>query len=163
MYLVTLKLVSVVPGSIFIELYQVVAIFIALKSLVKFVSNLPKKNSPSDFCPSSVRPNILSPFHPAFSLSTLPNCTLVLYMTQFVMRRCNEVHARCIRSNAGVPNFASYATVTKLLGIKTAKEELHAFGRTRPDTRLPQLRAGGQGPYLRSLDHLGRSSEVGKK
>ena len=31
---------------------------------------------------------------------------------------------------------------------------------TRPDTRLPQSRAGGQGPYLRSLDHLGRSSEV---
>ena len=31
---------------------------------------------------------------------------------------------------------------------------------TRPDKRLPQSRAGGQGPYLRSLDHLGRSSEV---
>ena len=30
---------------------------------------------------------------------------------------------------------------------------------TRPDTRLPQSRAGGQGLYLRSLDHLGRSSE----
>ena len=29
-----------------------------------------------------------------------------------------------------------------------------------PDTRLPKLRADGQGPYLRSLDHLGRSSEV---
>ena len=32
--------------------------------------------------------------------------------------------------------------------------------RTRPDTRLPQSRAGGQGPYLRSLDDLGRSSEA---
>ena len=32
--------------------------------------------------------------------------------------------------------------------------------RTRPDTRLPQSRAGGQGPYLRSLDHLGRSTEA---
>ena len=31
---------------------------------------------------------------------------------------------------------------------------------TRPDTRLRKSRAGGQGPYLRSLDHLGRSSEV---
>ena len=31
---------------------------------------------------------------------------------------------------------------------------------TRPDTWLLQLRAGGQGPYLRSLDHLGRSSEA---
>ena len=31
--------------------------------------------------------------------------------------------------------------------------------RTRPDTRLPQSRAGGQGPYLRSLDRLGRISE----
>ena len=34
---------------------------------------------------------------------------------------------------------------------------------TRPDTTLPKSRAGGQGPYLRSLDHLGRSSEVQKK
>ena len=32
--------------------------------------------------------------------------------------------------------------------------------KTRPDTRLPKSRAGGQGPYLRSLDHLGWSSEV---
>ena len=30
----------------------------------------------------------------------------------------------------------------------------------RQDTRLPKLHAGGQGPYLRSLDHLGRSGEV---
>ena len=27
----------------------------------------------------------------------------------------------------------------------------------RPDTRLPKSRAGGQGPYLRSVEHLGRS------
>ena len=26
--------------------------------------------------------------------------------------------------------------------------------KTRPDTRLPQSRAGGQGPYLRSLEHM---------
>ena len=32
--------------------------------------------------------------------------------------------------------------------------------KTRPDTRLPQSRGGGQGPYLRSLHHLGRSSEA---
>jgi len=31
---------------------------------------------------------------------------------------------------------------------------------TRPDTRIPQSRVGGQGLYLRSLDHLGRSSEA---
>ena len=30
--------------------------------------------------------------------------------------------------------------------------------KTRPDTGLPQSRAGGQGLFLRSLDHLGRSS-----
>ena len=35
--------------------------------------------------------------------------------------------------------------------------------RTRPDTRLPKSRAGGQGPYLKSLDHLGSSSGVKKK
>ena len=32
--------------------------------------------------------------------------------------------------------------------------------KTRPDTRLPQSRAGGQGLYLRSLNHLGRSGEA---
>ena len=32
--------------------------------------------------------------------------------------------------------------------------------RTRPDTRLPQSRAGGQGLYLRSLNHLERNSET---
>ena len=31
--------------------------------------------------------------------------------------------------------------------------------RTRPDTRLPKSRACGQGPYLRSPDHLDRSRE----
>ena len=31
---------------------------------------------------------------------------------------------------------------------------------TRPDTQLPQSRAGGQGPRARSLDYLGRSSEA---
>ena len=31
---------------------------------------------------------------------------------------------------------------------------------TRLDTRLTQSRAGGQWPYLRSFDHLGRSSEA---
>ena len=31
---------------------------------------------------------------------------------------------------------------------------------TRPDTQLPKSRAGGQGPYLRPLHHLGRSSEA---
>ena len=36
------------------------------------------------------------------------------------------------------------------------------FEKTRPDTRLPQSLAGGQGQFLRSLDHLGRSSEVKK-
>ena len=29
--------------------------------------------------------------------------------------------------------------------------------KTRPDTRLPQSRAGGQGPYLGSVEQLGRS------
>ena len=32
--------------------------------------------------------------------------------------------------------------------------------KTRPDTRLTQPHAGGQGPCLRSLRHLGRSSEA---
>ena len=32
--------------------------------------------------------------------------------------------------------------------------------KTRPDTRLPQSRLGGQGLCLMSLVHLGRSSEA---
>ena len=32
--------------------------------------------------------------------------------------------------------------------------------KTRPDTRLPKSRGGGQGPYLRPLYHLGRSSKA---
>ena len=32
--------------------------------------------------------------------------------------------------------------------------------KTRPDTRLPKLRVGGQGLNLRSLDHLNKNSEV---
>ena len=35
--------------------------------------------------------------------------------------------------------------------------------RSRPDTRLSQSRAGGQGPYLRSLDHFGRSIQAKDK
>ena len=38
--------------------------------------------------------------------------------------------------------------------------EKFSFRKTRPDTRLPQSRASGQGPQLRSPDHLGRSSEA---
>ena len=34
---------------------------------------------------------------------------------------------------------------------------------TRPDTRLPQSGAGGQGLFLRSLDHLGRSEAKERK
>ena len=45
------------------------------------------------------------------------------------------------------------------IGDKDISKKLCDEG-TRPDTRLPKSRAGGQGPYLRSPDHLGRSSEV---
>ena len=48
-----------------------------------------------------------------------------------------------------------YFQLTQLKMIWTLK-----WNETRPDTRLPQSRVGGQGPYLRSLDHLGRSSKA---
>ena len=41
-------------------------------------------------------------------------------------------------------------------GVESRRTQI----KTRPDTRLPKLRAGGQGPYLGSLDHLGNSSDV---
>ena len=34
------------------------------------------------------------------------------------------------------------------------------YWKTRPDTRLPQSHAGGQGPYLRSVGRLGRSGKA---
>ena len=47
--------------------------------------------------------------------------------------------------------------------VSSGREKLRIkaiFNITRLDTRLPKLRAGGQGLYLRSPDHLGRSREV---
>ena len=52
--------------------------------------------------------------------------------------------------------------------IKRKPQKLHEkilhhhlnASKTRPDTRLPQSRVAGQGPYFRSLHHLGRSSEA---
>ena len=48
----------------------------------------------------------------------------------------------------------------RFLAIISSRRDLLILVRTRPDTRLPQSRAGGQELYLRSLDHLGRSSEA---
>ena len=42
------------------------------------------------------------------------------------------------------------------------KQMMQRESETRPDTRLPKSRAGGQGPYSRSVDYLGRSSMVQK-
>ena len=44
--------------------------------------------------------------------------------------------------------------------MKEWRREEERIIETKPDTRQPQSRAGGQGLYLRSLDHLGRSSEA---
>ena len=43
---------------------------------------------------------------------------------------------------------------------KKKKGKKEGRKKTRPDTLLPKSRAGGQGPYLRSLDNVGRSGEV---
>ena len=42
--------------------------------------------------------------------------------------------------------------------VQPAQPSQSAYQITRPDTRLFQLCVGGQGPYLRSAWHLGRSS-----
>ena len=41
-------------------------------------------------------------------------------------------------------------------------QSVHIEAKTRPDTGLPKSCVGGQGPYLRSPDYLGRSTEVKK-
>ena len=52
-------------------------------------------------------------------------------------------------------NAGDLEEVIALLGLHQLRRNI-----TRPDTRLPQSRAGWQGPYLRSVGHLGRSSEA---
>ena len=41
--------------------------------------------------------------------------------------------------------------------FRGSKKNFLPYFKTRPDTRLPQSHTGGQGPYLRSVEHLGRS------
>ena len=51
-----------------------------------------------------------------------------------------------------------------MISVRTSKlrQSDNKAGRegTRLDTQLHKSRAGGQGPYLRSLHHLGRSCEA---
>ena len=44
--------------------------------------------------------------------------------------------------------------------MKEWRREEERIIETKPDTRQPQSRAGGQGLYFKSLNHLGRSSEA---
>ena len=52
-----------------------------------------------------------------------------------------------------------FSSHLNLKEITTGRKHSHGVG-TRPDTQLPQSRVCGQGLYLRSLNHLGRSSEA---
>ena len=61
---------------------------------------------------------------------------------------CVLKHGKCL-----VDKEAMKENVEKKLWVVERKK-------TRPDTRLPKSRAGGQGPYLSSPDHLGRSSNA---
>ena len=44
--------------------------------------------------------------------------------------------------------------------LKEERSKAVIFTDNKADTQLPQSRVGGQGLYLRSLYHLGRSSEA---
>ena len=59
---------------------------------------------------------------------------------------------KALRKVIAVAGSSRMAHVAKSVGAASQK--------TRLDTRLPKVRADGQGLYLRSLDHLGRSSEA---
>ena len=61
---------------------------------------------------------------------------------------------------AGVENLKNNFVKDRPTDQKVAYRVACPRLKTRPDTRLPHVRAGGQGLYLRSLDHLGRSSEA---
>ena len=49
---------------------------------------------------------------------------------------------------------ANKIVISRLLVVMSTLA-MRGLDKTRPDTRLPQSRAGGQGPYSRSFDHLG--------
>ena len=61
---------------------------------------------------------------------------------------------------AGVENLKNNFVKDRPTDQKVAYRVACLRLKTRPDTQLPQSRAGGQGLYLRSLDHLSRSSEA---
>ena len=64
---------------------------------------------------------------------------------------CSEGLCKELASDSLQPHLQSI--FPKLLLYRSVESK------TRPDTRLPKSRAGGQGPYLRSQDHLGKSSK----
>ena len=71
------------------------------------------------------------------------------------------LHVGKLSQKRSSTNFIVHALAIKPLSAYIMAVEISCFLITiRLGTRLPQLRAGGQGLYLRSLDYLGRISEA---
>ena len=91
-------------------------------------------------------------------------------MGEHLWDKINKVHARCIKAYAGVPNYASYNTVCRLLGLQTAKQDLLSFGRKRLDAIIafspfgPEIigkrRMNAQGPYRSNSEILLNDAEI---
>ena len=76
-----------------------------------------------------------------------------------------------VRPSVGPSVCYAFSKIAKINEIRH-KKRVHLYQKTTttspmkpqlqppPLTRLPQLRVGGQGLYLRLLNHLGRSSEA---
>ena len=89
------------------------------------------------------------------------NCLspFLLLLPIFLCSMCKSRHLKLLSDKFGENLNSDEENLSRALFQKGFENVMALIG-TRPDTRLPQSRAGGQGPYLRSLDHFGRSSEA---
>ena len=104
----------------------------------------------------------LQHFVPYIRNTLIPSHSLSFDEIRSYQNRSDHVYQ--IISDQIRPDYAGHNTKrdqTPKTDLETKLPFNGAWGKKRrPDTRLPKSRAGGQGPYLRSPDHFGRSSEV---
>ena len=74
-----------------------------------------------------------------------------------IQRACGNIPCHLSAVGYGLPKSSCFRQ--KFIILATIIQ-VQTLIKTRPDTRLPQSRASGQGLYFRSLNDLGRSSDV---
>ena len=98
-------------------------------------------------------------------LEAIVKCNLYMEIFYFSDFNWEKPHTKTFRTAQFAPtplccfSFHFFIFIKPSIFMKLSKE-IEIATRTRPDTRLPQSRAGGQGLFLRSFDHLGKSSDA---